>query len=98
MKIVWSPLAIDRATEIADYISLDNPTAAQSWIDTVFNKVGVLKSSPELGRIVPEISRKEIREIILGNYRIIYRIERECVSILTIRHGKQILPVNEIVA
>ncbi len=73
MKIVWSPLAIDRATEIAEYISLDNPTAAQGSIDTIFKQVGVLKSSPERGRIVPEISRKDIREIILGNYRIIYR-------------------------
>ncbi len=98
MKIVWSPLAIDRATEIAEYISLDDPAAAQSWIDTVFKQVGVLKSSPELGRIVPEISRKDIREIILGNYRIIYRNEKKCVSILTIRHGKQILPVSEILA
>lgn len=73
IKIVWSPLAIDRATEIAEYISLDNPTAAQGSIDTIFKQVGVLKSSPERGRIVPEISRKDIREIILGNYRIIYR-------------------------
>lgn len=53
MKIVWSPLAIDRATEIAEYISLDNPAAAQGWIETVFKQVGVLKSSPEIGRIVP---------------------------------------------
>ena len=28
MKVIWSPLAIDRASEIAEYISLDNPTAA----------------------------------------------------------------------
>jgi plasmid stabilization system protein ParE len=59
MKIVWSPLAIDRASEI--------------------------------GRIVPEIRNKQFRELIYGNYRIIYRIEKKQISILTIRHGKQIL-------
>lgn len=94
MQIIWSPLTIDRATEIAEYISLDNPTAAQDWIDTIFGKVTTLETSSQIGRIVPE--RKEIREIIYGNYRIIYRIEKTSISILTIRHGKQILPIDEI--
>ena len=56
MKIIWSPLAIDRATEIAEYISLDNTTAANKWIDTIFEKVLILKSSPQIGRTVPEIN------------------------------------------
>ena len=49
-----------------------------------------------MGRTVPEINRKEIREIIFGNYRIIYRIEEMNIAILTIRHTKQILPVDEL--
>ena len=98
MKIIWSPLAIDRASEIAEYISLDNPTAATKWVERVFEKVKTLSSSPEIGRKVPETNRKEIRELIFGNYRIIYRIEKSKVSILTIRHSKQILPVDEILA
>ena len=96
MKIIWSPLSIDRATEIAEYISLDNTTAAQKWIDTIFEKVESLKTSSRIGRIVPEIERNEIREILYGNYRVIYRIEKTSISILTISHGKQILPVDEI--
>ncbi len=96
MKIIWSPFSIDRATEIAEYISLDNPTAAQKWIDTIFEKVKALKTSSKIGRIVPEIERDEIREILYGNYRVIYRIEKSSISILTIRHGKQILPIDEI--
>ena len=98
MKIIWSPLAIDRATEIADYIALDKPSAAVNWINTVFSKVEQLKSSPEIGRLVPEIRNKQFRELTYGNYRIIYRIEKKQISILTIRHGKQILPVAEILA
>ena len=98
MKIVWSPLAIDRASEIAEYIAQDNPSAAERWINTVFSKVEQLKSSPEIGRIVPEIRNEQFRELIYGNYRIVYRIEKEQISILTIRHGKQILPINEILA
>ena len=98
MKIIWSPLAIDRASEIAEYIAQDKPAAAEKWIDTVFSKVEQLKSSPEIGRIVPEIKNNQFRELIYSNYSMVYRIENEQISILTIRHGKQILPINEILA
>ena len=98
MKIIWSPLAIDRASEIAEYIALDKPAAADKWVATIFSKVEKLASSPEIGRVVPEIEDEQFRELIYGNYRIVYRIEKKQVSILTIRHGKQILPIEEIMA
>jgi len=98
MKIIWSPLAIDRASEIAEYIALDKPAAADKWITTIFSKVEQLASSPEIGRVVPEIEDEQFRELIYGNYRIVYRIEKKQISILTIRHGKQILPIEEITA
>src|ERR1039457_2505202 len=98
MKIIWSPLAVDRALEIAEYIAQDNPSAAENWANAVFTNVEQLNKFPENGRIVPEINNYFFRELIYGNYRIVYRIEENRVSILTIRHGKQILPVDEILA
>lgn len=98
MKIIWSPLAIEKAAEIVDYISQDKPSAAENWINTVFSKVESLELSPEMGRIVPEIENSQFRELIYGNYRIVYRIEQKQISVLTIRHGMQILPVDEILA
>jgi toxin ParE1/3/4 len=98
VKIVWSPLAVDRVSEIAGYIAQDNPVAAESWINTVFKKVEDLKAFPESGRIVPETDNKTIRELIYGNYRIIYRLEEKRLSVLTVRHGKQVLPVDEVIA
>lgn len=96
MKLVWSPLAVERAGEISDYIATDNQTAAARWLEAIFKKVEHLKLSPQSGRVVPEVGNKEIRELIYGNYRIIYRVESNRVSILTIRHGKQLLPIDEI--
>jgi toxin ParE1/3/4 len=98
MKIVWSPLAIDRASEIAEYIAHDKPSAAEKWINAVFSKAAQLKSSPEIGRVVPEIRNDQFRELIYGNYHIIYRLEKKRILILTIRHGKQILPIDDILA
>ena len=96
MRIIWSPLAVDRVTEIAEYIAMDNPAAAEKWVTMVFKKVEELQNFPESGRIVPETENKSIRELIYGNYRIIYRVEKGAISVLTIRHGKQVLPMEDI--
>ena len=96
MKIIWSPLATDRVTEIADYIARDNIGASVKWIEDIFREVEQLNKFPESGRKVPETERYNIRELIFGNYRIIYRIGAKEISILTVRHFKQILPSEEI--
>ncbi len=98
MKIHWSPLAIERASEIAKYIAQDKPSAAEKWVNKVFSKVKQLESAPEIGRMVPEIGNDRFRELLYGNHRIVYFIEKDQIAILTIRHGKQILPAEEIMA
>lgn len=90
------PLFCHRASEIAEYIARDNPTAAENWVNAIFTHVEQLKKFPGSGRNMPEINNYSFRELIYGNYRIVYRIEENRVSILTIRHGKQILPTDEI--
>ena len=90
MKIIWSPLAIDRVAEIAEYIAQDSPNSAKKWVKSTFQVVERLEKFPKSGRIVPEIMQDDFREIIYGNYRIIYRLQTEIVSILTVRHGRQI--------
>ena len=62
MRIIWSPLAIDRVSEIAEYIAQDKPSAAVKWIDEIFFRVEQLEELPEYGRIVPEIENDHIRE------------------------------------
>ena len=96
MKVKWAPLALDRVAEIAAYISEDNPVAAEKWVRDAFARVGQLKQFPKSGRPIPETPRKDIRELVWGNYRIIYRIDTRQVSILTVRHTKQILPMEEL--
>ncbi len=87
----WSPLAISRLSEIAKYIAQDNPVAAERWVNKIFALVEKLSDFPERGRMVPEINNKMIREVISGNYRVIYKLEDREISILTVRHVKQIL-------
>ena len=97
MKIVWSPLSLQQIEEISDYIAVDNRSAACDWIDSIFEKVDVLKTNPEIGRRVAEIEKPDIRELIHVNYRIIYLYTSKKILILTIRHFKQLLPTEEII-
>ena len=96
MKVVWSPLAIDRIAEIASYIAADNPNAAEKWIHKIFGRTEQLADFPQSGHHIAETPRKDIRELISGNYRIIYRIDLRQVSILTVRHTKQVLPSDDL--
>lgn len=96
MKIVWSPLALERVNEIADHIAESDLEAAKDWLIDIFGVIDRLQNFPESGRVVPEVKRPNIREIIFENYRVIYRLERRQVSVLTVRHGRQRLPLKEV--
>lgn len=96
MTIQWAPLALERIVEIGAYIYRENPSAAERWIRQAFERVKQLEDFPLSGKKNKDTDRKDIRELSWKNYRIIYRIDREVVSILTVRHAKQILPLEEI--
>jgi toxin ParE1/3/4 len=96
MKIKWSPLSLERISEIADYISQDKPGAALNWIDSIFESMNKVDAFPKSGRMVPEVGLEDIREVFVGNYRVIYRIEDDRLSVLTVRHGKQLLSKDDL--
>jgi toxin ParE1/3/4 len=62
---------------IADFIGRDTSSFAQVTVDRVFESVERLESFPRSGRIVPEINQENIREIIWGNYRIVYLLRQD---------------------
>jgi len=95
MKIVWSPLALERTEDIARYIANDNPDAAVRWVDDLFVAVERLADFPESGRMVPEVRSRRIRELIFGAYRVIYSTKDQ-VDILTVRRSSQLLRMSEL--
>lgn len=96
MKVIWSPLAIDRAYEEARYIAEDKPDAALQWVSGLFEATDRLETFPESGQIVPEIARSEYRQIIYGSHRIIYRLDANRISILTVRRSERLFDPAEL--
>ena len=95
MKIVWSPLALEKLEASAKFIALDKPLAADKWVNDIFDRIDLLGSQPELGREVPELLGSNYREVIFGSYRIIYKVENE-IKILTLRNSRQLLSLDDI--
>jgi len=98
VKLEWSPLALRRALEAAERIRQDNPTAAGVWLQNLFRAVERLAAFPDSGRVVPEVGKPEIREVLYGEYRVVYRRTSKRVSIVTVRHGRQLLDLAELKA
>lgn len=90
MKLVWSPLALQQVRDIARYIARDKPSAAERWVKRLFEAVAKLPDHPFGCRAVPELKRQEIRELIFGNYRVIYSVH-DRIQVLVVRHGRRLL-------
>jgi addiction module RelE/StbE family toxin len=88
-KVVWTLRSREDLRNIAVFIARDNSAAALKLGDLIFQRVDSLQNFPELGRVVPERSQPTIREIVVGNYRIVYRVrhEQKTVEILGVWHG-----------
>jgi toxin ParE1/3/4 len=89
LRIIWAPLAIDRASEEAAFIAKDKPEAAKRWLEGLFHTVDRLASFPLSGKRVPEIPNSEYRQLTYRSHRVVYSINEEIVAILTVRRFKQ---------
>ncbi len=88
----WTGQSISDLKNIFDYISIDSRKYAAIHIKRIREKAKLLNAHPRLGRIVPEIDDENIRELIFGNYRIIYRlVNKNRIDILTIYHSARLL-------
>lgn len=76
-KISWSNLALDDLRDIFDYVAQDSERYADRLMDKIIRRVDMLTVFPKMGRVVPEFEDEKIRELIEGNYRIIYKINPE---------------------
>jgi toxin ParE1/3/4 len=91
-EIVWAQIAKNDLQDIYDYISLDSERYALNVIDKIVERTEILSKHPMTGKIVPEFGQKEIREVIEGNYRIIYYLETENrIQIIRVHHGARLL-------
>jgi plasmid stabilization system protein ParE len=88
----WTHRSIDDLRAIGRYIAEDDPRAARRWIEHLRQRAHQAAATPKAGRRVPEVDRDDIREVLLRSYRIVYRVVRDGIEVLTVFEGHRLFP------
>ena len=89
MKVDWSEPAVSDLDGIWDFIARDSPHYATVTANRLTAAARSLETFPRMGRHVPEAERQDVRELIVGSYRLMYRVEVERVLVVAVIHGRR---------
>src|SRR3981081_1194142 len=95
-EVRWTAQAADDLEAICLFIARDSPQLATTFADRILRATERLANSPRWGRTVPELGAENIREIIVGSYRVIYRLRQDEVQILAVHQGARLLDAAKI--
>ena len=88
-RIVWAPQALYKA--VRTYLPAIPLSTPISW-SSEFAAVSRPEHHPRSGRMVSEVGEPSLREVVIRNDRVIYRLRRDAVEILTVFHGARSFP------
>jgi plasmid stabilization system protein ParE len=91
-EIRWTFQAIEDLEAIRDYVARDSDNYARLLVERLYHSVDRLSAFPDSGRMVPEFQRPDLREVILGSYRIVYLLKGGIAEVLTVFHGARLFP------
>jgi len=87
-EIRWTEESAQWLQDIYEYISADNPDAAEKVISTIYEKAQVLIEHPEIGHKYQTVSGRQVRILLYGHYRITYLIKNSGnIDIVGVFHG-----------
>ena len=92
VEVRWTDQALQDIDAIAEFISRDSERFAEIQVQRFFDTEPMIQNQPLAGRIVPEVNDASLREIVQGNYRIIYRIiSQHRIDVITVHHSSRLL-------
>lgn len=95
MKVRFSVPGERSIDEVEAYVARDNPAAGTRLVKRIRDAVEKVTKHPRLGRVVPEFGVEHVRELIVDNYRVLYRIDPDAIVVLLVIEGHRLLPSDE---
>jgi addiction module RelE/StbE family toxin len=86
VRVFWTDAALGQLESIHDYFARTSPEYAQKLVERLVNRSEKVADFPRSGRMVPEYEIDEVRQVIEGQYRIIYLIKEDQIEILALIH------------
>ena len=88
-QVRWSLTAGNDLQDIEDFIARDSVLHAITFVDRVVESAETLLKTPQIGRMVPEFNRPDLRELIFRGYRIVYLLKDDEAFVLRVVHGSR---------
>jgi plasmid stabilization system protein ParE len=88
-RVVWAYPARADLRAALEYLAEESHQSASKLFEEVEAAGVSLEEFPERGRIVPELKLQDRREIFVQKYRLVYRLERDQITILRLIHGRR---------
>lgn len=95
IRLRWTASARADLLDIGAYIARDDRVAARRHVERLRLRARQAAEHPHSGRIVPELGRDDLRELIEGNYRIVYRISAGFIEVLTVTEAHRLLRLEK---
>ena len=88
-RVDFTELAAEELESISKFLGANNPAACARVCRRLYEAALSLADNPFLGRVTPEYNDETIRDLVRGNYRIVYliHIDQQRVEILRFWHG-----------
>ena len=94
LSVRWTRRAADDLLAIGRYIAKDDRVAARRWVARLKARATDAAKSPSAGRQVPELRQEDLREVIEGSYRIVYRVMPRRIEVLAVFEGHRTLKLD----
>lgn len=90
--VLWTEGAARDLEDLIAYVAVESPERAGRLLAALGKKAGSLDTTPDRGRIVPELATFGLhtwRELLVTPYRLIYRAEGRTVHVLAVLDGRR---------
>ena len=96
MRVDWTEHAYAHLDEAMAFIAQDRPETALAWLEAILDAGNSLSELPDRGRVVPEASRDDVRELLISPYRLIYRRDAKVVTVTMVVHERRDLAPEDV--
>lgn len=94
-RIRWTAKAVDDLEAIRAFISRSSPLYRSLVVRPLVLAVSQIERHLLSGRIVPKLGHADVRELVRGNFRVVYRLQRDTVELLTAFRATRAFPFDD---
>jgi plasmid stabilization system protein ParE len=95
-RLIWTAKCLDDLERLIEFIERDAPVAACRFAQQIIDRVESLPANPQLGSVIQEDDTRTYRELLQGNYRIIYRIGGDAIYLVAVHHAARLLGIEDL--